>query len=201
MQLLKHKENDMTIEQIQQKYATRIEQLKQEYALRLESYKKTPQGKNWLEAIRTNNKHLVRSMLKTELTDASVSSDELLFLITLVTKEMPDSLEPYNISKFYEAIKDTDSDQTHWNKDYFLKQQSYLTLNFSVARFIHLVDVKSYINPTLKTEQQLPNQPEKNDGILEKMKKFASDIADFAKENPKKAVIAVLIVVGLVLFW
>ena len=33
------------------------------------------------------------------------------------------------------------------------------------------------------------------------MKKFASDIADFAKENPKKAAIAVLIVVGLVLFW
>ena len=160
MPLLKHKENDMTIEQIQQKYATRIEQLKQEYALRLEAYKKTPQGKHWLEAIKNNDKYLVRSMLKTELTDASVSSDELLFLITLVAKEMPDSLEPYNISKFYEAIKDTDSDQTHWNKE-----------------------------------------PEKNDGILEKMKKFASDIADFAKENPKKAAIAVLIVVGLVLFW
>lgn len=63
------------------------------------------------------------------------------------------------------------------------------------------MDVKSYINPTLKAEQKLPNQPEKNDGILEKMKKFASDIADFAKENPKKAAIAVLIVVGLVLFW
>ena len=42
MPLLKYKENDMTIEQIQQKYAARIEQLKQEYALRLEAYKKTP---------------------------------------------------------------------------------------------------------------------------------------------------------------
>ena len=64
------------------------------------------------------------------------------------------------------------------------------------------MDVKSYINPTLKAEQKLPNQPEKNNGILEKIKKFASDIADFAKENPKKAAaIAVLIVVGLVLFW
>jgi len=192
----------MTIEQIQQKYATRIEQLKQEYALRLESYKKTPQGQHWLEAIRNNDKHLVRSMLKTELTDASVSSDELLFLITLVAKEMPSSLEPYNISKFYEAIKDTDSDQTHWNKDYFLKQQSYLTLNFSVPRFIHLVEVKAYINPILKSEQAIPNQPESYHSILEKMKKFAYDIADFSKENPKTAVaIAVLIVIGLVLFW
>nr|WP_314741411.1 hypothetical protein [uncultured Haemophilus sp.] len=191
----------MNIEQIQQKYATRIEQLKREYATRLESYKNTSQGKHWLEAIKNNDKHLVRSMLKTELTDASVSSDELLFLITLVAKEMPDSLEPYNVSKFYEAIKYDDSEQIDWNKDYFLKQQSYLTLNFFVARFIHLVDVKSYINPTLKAEQKLPNQPEKSDGILEKIRKLASDIVGFSKENPKKTAIAVLIVVGLVLFW
>lgn len=191
----------MTIEQIQQKYTKRIEQLKQEYALRLESYKKTAQGKHWLEAIKNNNKPLIHSMLKTELTDASVSSDELLFLITLVAKEMPDSLEPYNVSKFYEAIQDTDSDSTHWNKDYFLKQQSYLTLNFSVARFIHLVDVKAHINPILKAEQTYSNQLEDNNSILEKMKNFAYDIANFSKENPKIAAIAVLIVVGLILFW
>lgn len=203
----------MTIEQTEQKYANRIEKLKQEYATRIEElkreyalciglYKNMPRGQHFLEAIRNKDKYLVRSMLKTELTDASVSSDELLFLITFVAKEMPESLEPYNISKFYEAIQDADTDSTHWNKNYFLKQQSYLTLNFSVARFIHLVDVKEHINPILKAEQAIPNQSESHHSILAKMKKFAYDIADFSKENPKTAVaIAVLIVIGLVLFW
>lgn len=81
----------------------------------------------------------IRSYLMSMLNNRRLSLDELFKSIWYVNEHKPEVFEAEEETAFVEAINNTES---AWNIEYFNLQQVYLNKNFSLARLLHLANVR-----------------------------------------------------------
>lgn len=81
----------------------------------------------------------IRSYLMSMLNNRRLGLEELFKSIWYVNEHKASVFEAEEESAFVQAM---DNNDAHWNIDYFSVQQGYLNKNFSLARLLHLANVR-----------------------------------------------------------
>lgn len=167
---------------------------------KIAQYAKNPDS-NIKEALKSGNVNLLRSIIKLDLNEPKLSFEELMTkTLFLAEKDLP-IFVPFEVSKLH---LDIEIDKEHWTADYFLNHKSYLTVNFSLERMIHLIDVKRYLQDTQEDEEiivdpMIHHPKGMTEKIREEFGKFRQDPTKWIKENPKKAI--GILVIFAILTW
>lgn len=186
--------------------STNTNELQQAYEQKIAEYAKNP-DKRLVKALNDNNSGMVQSLLRLDLQNPNISFEELVIKSLYAQQVNADIFEKFQISKIR---KDFERDESLWDEDYFLTHTSYLTLNFSLERVIHLAHVKHKLTGnqpknTDQVEQVVVNQREHQskgfeksfiEHTFEQIQNIGKNTGQWAKENPKTAV---CIVVGMAL--
>lgn len=154
------------------------------------------------EALQDKNVNMLRSIIKLELNYPAISFEQLMTKTLFLAEQDLPIFIPFDVSKFY---SDIEVDKVHWTEDYFIEQKSYLAVNFSLERMVHLIDVKRHLQLSQPEEKsfvvnQMEHPPK---GMGERMKmefeKFKQNPTQWIKENPKQAIS--IVVVLAILAW
>ena len=81
----------------------------------------------------------IRTYLMSMLNNRRMDLEEVFKSIWYVHQYKPSVFEQAEESAF---VQDMDKNETNWNVDYFNQQQVYLNKNFSLARLLHLANVR-----------------------------------------------------------
>jgi hypothetical protein len=81
----------------------------------------------------------IRTYLMSMLNNRRMDLEEVFKSIWYVHQYKPSVFEQAEESAF---VQDMDKNEANWNVDYFNQQQVYLNKNFSLARLLHLVNVR-----------------------------------------------------------
>lgn len=180
-----------------------ITELRAKLDAKIEEYTKNPDLR-LKEALTEHNTNMSRSILKLNLNDKNVSFEELGLKLLYILNSYPEQaghiFEKYEYSKLHKYFEE---DKALWNEEYFLTQNSYLTLNFAFERIFHLAHVKSELfkQPNGLSSSLSSNTVDKfkhsskieQDVAVAKARSIFDKIKDFATENPK-TVIAVVVI-------
>lgn len=163
----------------------------------VELYAKNPES-HLAEAVKSGNLNSVRSLLKLDLRDNRIGFKELILKMFYVQQNLPTVFEPFEISKLHQ---DFILEPEQWSDEYFVTQNSYLTLNFAMERLVHLANVKYQLGG--KIESQNPFfQPERDreKAFWVKVNTVVLSVWEKVKENPKTAIVVLALAV-LCLIW
>lgn len=178
------------------------------FAEKVAEYAKNP-DKRLKEALNNQNYNMVRAILKLDLNDSAITFEELMIKTLYITEHFPEQakliFEKFALSKLHKGLE---TDSHLWDEDYFLTHQSYLTLNFALERFIHLVHVKQELmnkkvnnnltnSPVVVNRQQY--KPETFNKDFEEAKNSKLNVIEFVKENSLICAIVVIALVALFL--
>lgn len=84
----------------------------------------------------------VRAMLTLELADRHLDAAYLKRALAFAGEQVAGLCEPYREDR---SAAPSDANIQHWTDEYFDRQSTYLELNFSETRFLHLIDVRSHL--------------------------------------------------------
>jgi hypothetical protein len=84
----------------------------------------------------------IRAMLALELADRRLDDVYLSQSLDFAEERIPGLCEPYREDRFALA---TGADPWNWTAEYFDRQSTFLELNFSQKRFLHLIQVRGHL--------------------------------------------------------
>lgn len=108
-------------------------------AIDLEDFSPKAELKKLIEERNLEN---IRQFLMSELPDMRVDITELALQANYVYNNLPEVFEEPRDSAFLEPI---DNEQSHWIPDYFYLQQNFLNRNFTLERYLHLINVRTHL--------------------------------------------------------
>ncbi|MGX2970518.1 hypothetical protein [Ursidibacter sp. B-7004-1] len=147
--------------------------MKAKYKEKIEDYARNPDGRI-AEAIKSNSVNMLRSIIKLNINDKNISFEKLVIETLYIYEKLPSVFEEFELSKLH---KDIETNQSLWNEDYFLTQQSYLTLNFALERIVHLAHVRNEIMKGLNSHSSHISQPSVDHRIANKNKETTANKA------------------------
>lgn len=93
-------------------------------------------------ALGTGDAGIIRSALVLELADARLNGAYLQAAMALAADQRETVFVPFEEGRFMAALN---SDQIAWSAQYHDDQVVYLDANFSIERFLHVVDVREHL--------------------------------------------------------